>query len=68
VFVYKLIVAGSIEEKILALQEKKAALAELSKSGSRAKLSCRSGASLGAGAPPRRSDRTHESPLAPPPQ
>ena len=27
VFVYKLIVAGSIEEKILALQEKKAALA-----------------------------------------
>jgi superfamily II DNA or RNA helicase len=28
VFVYKLIVAGSIEEKILALQEKKAALAE----------------------------------------
>ncbi|MDA8113987.1 MAG: hypothetical protein M0Z43_04570, partial [Acidithiobacillus sp.] len=27
VFVYKLIVAGSIEEKILALQEKKAILA-----------------------------------------
>jgi SNF2 family DNA or RNA helicase len=28
VFVYKLIVAGSIEEKILALQERKAELAE----------------------------------------
>ena len=27
VFVYKLVVAGSIEEKILALQEKKAGLA-----------------------------------------
>jgi SNF2 family DNA or RNA helicase len=27
VFVYKLIVAGSIEEKILAMQERKAALA-----------------------------------------
>jgi SNF2 family DNA or RNA helicase len=27
VFVYKLIVAGSIEEKIVSLQEKKAALA-----------------------------------------
>jgi superfamily II DNA or RNA helicase len=38
VFVYKLIVAGSIEEKILALQEKKAELASsiLSKDGARA--------------------------------